>query len=136
MKQTTRVLLVEDYAPIREFLADAIHRIPNLQVAACASDGFEAVQKAEAIHPELILLDISLPTLNGIATARLIRNVSPESKILIVSAHRCRDFVREAFRSGAIGYLAKVDVPSELPLAVESVLLGRRFLSLSVDDSE
>jgi DNA-binding NarL/FixJ family response regulator len=99
-----------------------------LQVIGEASDGLEAVQKAEELKPDLILLDIGLPTLNGIEAARQIRKLAPESKILFVSQESSADLVQEALSLGAWGYVAKTRAGSELLVAVEEVLHDRRFV--------
>ena len=82
---TVRVLLVEDYEPFRRFICSALGKNTNLQLICKVSDGLEAVQKAEVLHRDLILLDVGLPSLNGIEAARRIRKLSPETKILFVS---------------------------------------------------
>jgi CheY-like chemotaxis protein len=97
-----------------------------------ASDGLEAVQKAEKLQPDLILLDIGLPTLNGIEAARRIRKVSPTSKILFASENRSVDVAEEALSTGADGYVVKSAAASELLPAVEAVLQGKKFVSASL----
>jgi DNA-binding NarL/FixJ family response regulator len=98
-----RVLVVEDYEPFRRFVRSRLGKGTELQVICETSDGLEAVQKAEVLQPDLILLDVGLPTLNGIHAARRIRKLSPNSKILFVSQKSSADVVQEAFRSGALG---------------------------------
>src|SRR5438132_13489465 len=90
------------------------------QVIGEVWDGLEAVQKAEELQPDLILLDIGLPTLNGIEAARRIRKLSPESKILFMSQESSADVVQEALTLGARGFVAKTDAGSELLVAVEA----------------
>jgi CheY-like chemotaxis protein len=80
---SVRVLVVDDYEPWRRFVSTTLQKQPGLQVSGKASDGLEAVQKAEELHPDLIVLDIGLPSLNGLEAARRIRKLSPESKILL-----------------------------------------------------
>jgi DNA-binding NarL/FixJ family response regulator len=97
------------------------------------------VQKAEELQPDLILLDIGLPTLSGIEAARRIREVSRNSRILSLSEYRSSDIVEAALRTGAGGYVVKSDAASELLLAVKAVLGGKRFVSASMtghDSSE
>jgi DNA-binding NarL/FixJ family response regulator len=94
-----------------------------------ASDGSEAVQKAEELKPDLILLDIGLPTLNGIEAARRIRQRSPSSKIIFLSLDNSLDVVQEALSTGALAYVHKAQAGSELLPAVETVLRGGRFVS-------
>jgi DNA-binding NarL/FixJ family response regulator len=127
-----RVLVVEDHERWRHFFSTAFQKAPELQVIAEASDGPRGVQKAEELKPDLILLDIGLPTLNGIEAARRIREVSPASKILFISENCSFDIVKEALSTGARGYLLKSDTASELLPAVKAVLEGRRFVSASL----
>ena len=110
----------------------ALLKQPKLQVIGEVSDGLEAVQKAEELQPDLILLDIGLPTLNGIEAARQIRKVSPGSKILFVSENRSVDIAEEALSTGAGGYVVKSDAAGELLPAVKAVLEGKRFVSASL----
>lgn len=126
---SVRVLVVDDYEPFRRFVCLTLKRRPDLHVIAEASEGSEAAHKAEELQPDLILLDVGLPILNGIDVARRIRKLSPESKIIFVSQESSADVVQEAFRSGALGYVVKIDAGSELLTAVEAVLRGKRFVS-------
>ena len=100
-----------------------------MHIVAEATDGLEAVQKAEEFQPDLILFDVGLPKLNGIEAARRIRTVSPESKILFVSQESSADVVQEALRLGALGYVAKTQAGSDLLAAVEAIFQGGRFVS-------
>src|SRR5579864_4411986 len=127
-----RVLVVEDYADFRHFLVSTMQRRAELQVICEVADGSEAVQKAQELQPELILLDIGLPSLNGIEAARRIRNVSPNSKILFVSENNSSDVIEEALRTRAFGYVAKSDAARDLFPAVDAVLQGREFVSTSL----
>ena len=103
--------------------------MPALQIVGETSDGLEAVHKAEELQPDLIVLDIGLPTLNGIEAARRIRKLSPESKIVFISQESSADVVQEALALGALGYVVKAHAGSELLAAVEAVLEGRQFVS-------
>lgn len=132
--RSIRVLLVDDYAPFRQFVRSTLQKKPDLQIISEVSDGLIAVQKAQSLQPDLILLDIGLPTLNGIEVARRIRKHSPTSKILFVSENRSWDLAEEALRSGADGYVVKSDAASELLPAVESILKGKQFVSASFAD--
>ena len=129
---SVRVLVVDDYEPWRRFYSTTFQKRPDLRVISEASDGLEAVQQAQQLQPDLILLDIGLPSVNGIEAARRIRDVSPTSKILFVSENRSNDIVKEALSTGAGGYIVKSDAGSELLPAVEAVLESKRFISPSV----
>jgi DNA-binding NarL/FixJ family response regulator len=129
MSLSTRILVVDDYKPFVRFVRSTLGNRPELQIVGEASDGLEAVQKAEQLRPDLILLDIGLPTLNGIDAARRIRQLSPESKILFVSQESSPDVVKEALTVGALGFLVKTHAGSGLLPAVEAVRRGREFIS-------
>jgi DNA-binding NarL/FixJ family response regulator len=122
-------LVVDDFEPFRRFVASTLQKRPELHILCEVSDGLEAVQKAEELQPDLIVLDIGLPTLTGIEAARRIRKLSPESKILFLSQESSADAVQEALGLGALGYVVKVQAGSELLPAVEAVLQGNQFVS-------
>ena len=125
---TSRVLVVEDNEPFRRFICSTLGKRPELHIVCEVSDGLEAVQRAEELHPDLIVLDIGLPSLNGIEAARRIRKLSPESKILFVSQESSADGVAEALGLGACGYVVKTDAGSELLEALDVVLRGGQFV--------
>ena len=126
---SVRVLVVEDYEPFRQFIRSTLGKRPGLQVIGETWDGLEAVLKAQELQPDLIVLDIGLPSLNGMEAARRIRKLCPESKILFVSQESSADVVQEALSLGALGYVVKAHAGSELLAAVEAVLQGRQFVS-------
>jgi DNA-binding NarL/FixJ family response regulator len=126
---TVRVLVVDDYEPFRRWVCSTLGERPALQIVGEASDGLEAVRRAEELKPDLILLDIGLPALNGIEAARQIRSLAPESKIIFLSLESSADVVQEALSLGAWGYVAKARAGSDLLRAVEAVLLGKHFVS-------
>jgi len=124
-----RVLLAEDYEPFRLFLRSMLQRKPGLQIVHEASDGLEAVQKAEEHQPDLVVLDIGLPKINGIEAARRILKLSPKSRILFVTQEASADMAQEALSLGALGYVVKGRAAGELPAALEAVCEGRQFVS-------
>ena len=124
-----RVLVVEDFAPFRQFICSTLGKQANLQVICEVSDGLEAVHKAEELKPDLILLDIGLPTLDGIEAARRVRKLAPESKIIFMSQESSADIVREAMSLGARGYVVKTRAASDLLAAVQAVCAGKLFVS-------
>jgi DNA-binding NarL/FixJ family response regulator len=126
-----RVLVVDDYQPWLRFVPSILQQVPELQVIGQASDGREAVQKAIQLQPDLILLDIGLPTLNGIEAARQIREHNHQAKILFLSEQRSQDVVREALSTG-LGYVVKSYAARELLHAVNAVLNGEQFVSAIV----
>ena len=129
---TIQVLLVEDYEPFRRFLISTLQNRWEVQDIRVVSDGLEAVREAQRLQPDLILLDIGLPNLNGFEAARQIRTLSPASKIIFVTQESSADLVQEAFSIGARGYVVKAHAGSELIAAVEAVRQGRLFVSAGV----
>ncbi len=124
-----RVLVAEDFVLFQEFIRSKLSQRPDLRIICEVRDGLEAVQKAAGLKPDLILLDIGLPKLNGIAAARQIRNFSPKSKIIFVSQESSPDIVQEALSLGTCGYVVKTKAESDLLAAVDAVVEGRQFLS-------
>jgi DNA-binding NarL/FixJ family response regulator len=124
-----RILIVDDFGPWRHFVSSRLLKKPEWQVAGEASDGFEAVQKAVELKPDLILLDIGLPTLNGIEAAQQIRELVPESEIIFLSQESSADVVQAALNLGASGYVVKASAGSQLLPAVETVISGKKFVS-------
>lgn len=127
-----RVLVVDDFEPFRQFVVSALTKMPELQVIGEASDGIESVRKAEELKPDLILLDIGLPSLNGIEAARRICQVVPGVKLLFVSQISDIDIVRGALSAGGQGCVLKTDAGTELLPAVAAVLAGNNFLSSGI----
>jgi len=123
-----RVLVVDDFEPFRRFICLTLEKRPDLQIVGEASDGLAAVRMVEKLQPDLIVLDIGLPSLNGIEAARRIRSLSVSCKILFVSQESSEDVVQEALRLGALGYLVKAHAGSDLLSAVEAVCAGTQFI--------
>jgi DNA-binding NarL/FixJ family response regulator len=125
------VLVVDDFAAWRVRICSLLESMPGLEVVGQACDGLEAVQKAAELKPDLILLDIGLPSINGIdAASRMVMDGASRSKILFVSENRDPDVVAEALTCrGALGYLLKTDVHSNLLPAIAAVRRGEKFMS-------
>jgi DNA-binding NarL/FixJ family response regulator len=123
------ILIVDDFQGWRHAIASMLRDKPHLRVVCDVSDGLDAVEKAEKLQPDLILLDIGLPSLNGIAAAQMIRERSPLSKILFVSDISSYDVAQAALRTGAHGFVVKLDAGRELLPAVEAVIRGESYVS-------
>lgn len=122
------VLLVDDSVQFRAAVSVLLGKKPELQIVAEASDGIEAVEKSRQLRPDLILLDIGLPKLNGVAAAQQIREVAPQSKIIFVTQETSADIMKEAIGLGGMGYVVKAKVESELLKAIDLVLEGKQFI--------
>ena len=124
-----RVLVVDDFEPWRHHVSSMLQTQPDLRVVAEAADGLGAVQKAQELKPDLILLDIGLPNLDGLAAAKRIRQVAPAAPIIFLTANSDKGMVRAALSTGAAGYVLKTDAARELLTAVAGVLGGDDFVS-------
>lgn len=128
----TRILIVDDFVPWQHLVLWLLEPETGLQIISTAVDGTEAVQKAEELKPDLILMDLSLPGMNGIEATRQTRIVSPGSKVLFLTHHSEPDIVQAAFDAGASGYVLKSDFNADLIPGVRAVLLGQKFVSRSL----
>jgi DNA-binding NarL/FixJ family response regulator len=124
-----RVMVVEDFPRFRRFVRSKLDQKPELQVICEVSDGLDAIQKTEELRPDLILLDIGLPTLNGFEVARQVRDLAPNSKIIFLSQETSADYIQLAVSLGAWGYVVKTNAETSLLLAIDTVLSGKRFVS-------
>ena len=129
---SVRVLVVDDYGPWRQQVCSILQTQPELRVVAEVADGLEAVQKAQELQPDLILLDIGLPNLDGLEAANRIRQVAPGAAIIFLTQNSDKDIVRAAFSTGAQGYVLKMDAGSELLAAMAGVLGGDDFVSSGI----
>jgi DNA-binding NarL/FixJ family response regulator len=129
LRSAARILVVDDFAFFRQFVVGLLGKRPELQVVGEASDGLEALQKAVELRPDLILLDIGLPSLNGIEVARQMRSLVPESKIIFLTLESSAAVMEEALSLGARGYVAKIKAQVDLFAAVEAALSGVTFVS-------
>ena len=127
-----RILVVDDFAPWRQSVRSLLKSHVELQFVGEVADGLEAVQKAEELHPDLVLLDIGLPGLNGIEAAKQIHQLAPATPILFLTLNSDPSLVRAALDSSANGYVLKADAGSELWPAIEAVLHGRPYVSSGV----
>jgi len=124
-----RILVVDDFEPWRRFVFSTLQKQADLEILLEVSDGLQAVEQAKQLRPDLVLLDIGLPTLNGIQAARRIRRVSPNSRILFLSENMAPDVAEGALEAGGAGYVVKSDAGRELLAAVQAVSEGKRYVS-------
>jgi DNA-binding NarL/FixJ family response regulator len=124
-----RVLLADDHAMVRAGIRALLEGLEGTVVVGEASNGRDAVALAKAHHPDIVVMDISMPELNGIEAAVQIMAERPATRVLILSMHTSGEFVRRAMGSGISGYLVKDSAPLELPMAIESLMRGEVYLS-------
>jgi DNA-binding NarL/FixJ family response regulator len=131
------VLIVDASEPWRRVVADLLEQAGDVvYTSSFASDGPEAVRKAVELRPDVIVMDVDLPTLNGTQAARYIRRMIPGAKIVFLSSLSASEVVQACLRAGALGYLLKADAQEALLSGLEAVRLGRHFLSTSLSDTD
>lgn len=123
-----RILVVDDFEPWRRFVSRFLQQNPAWQIICEASDGLKAIEESRRLQPDMILLDVGLPLLNGIEAAKQILKESPGTKILFLSENTSPDVVREALRVGGLGYVVKSDANRDLMAALEAVVVNERFV--------
>jgi len=127
-----KVLLAEDHTIVRKGLRSLLEDEEGIEVIGEAEDGREAIKLAEKLHPDIVVMDIAMPGLNGLEATRQLRKLYPEIKILILSVYANEEYVFQTLQAGAEGYLVKKAAPSELILAIKAVHQGNSFLSPSI----
>ena len=130
------ILLVDDVEQWRRSVCSMLQSYPRLHIVAEAVDGLEAVQKAQELQPDVILLDIGLPNLNGIEAARRIDQLAPRAKVLFLTQNPDWEIARLALNESALGYVLKADAGHELLPAIEAVFHGEKFVSSRVKNQE
>src|SRR3974390_2637112 len=128
-----RVLIVDDHAFIRRGVQSILQSFPEWELCGEASDGSEAIELVDKLHPVLILMDVTMPKLNGIEATQLIRNNHPRVKIVLLTLHESPEILRSGFRAGANGYLLKADAEEELMKAMRAVMGGGSYISPKID---
>jgi two-component system, NarL family, response regulator LiaR len=126
---TIRVLIVDDHSVVREGLRMFLARDPDLEVVGEAADGAEALQQARLLRPDVVIMDLLMPVLDGIAATQIIRNELPEIEVLALTSVLERASVVEAIRAGATGYLLKDTQATELRVAIKAAAVGQVHLS-------
>jgi two-component system, NarL family, response regulator NreC len=132
---TIRILLADDHTILRQGLKLILSSQPDLQVIGEAANGNEVVQLAQELRPDIVLLDVAMPELNGIDATRRMMETNPKLRILVLSMHKEAVYVREILRAGARGYLLKDVIDTELLSAVRSVARGDGYVSPAVSSA-
>jgi DNA-binding NarL/FixJ family response regulator len=124
--------LADDHTLVRAGLRKLLESLPNIEVVGEASDGLELLELAAQMQPQVILMDIAMPGLNGLEATGRITKSWPDVRVLILSMHQNAEYIRQALRQGAVAYLLKDSAPMELELALKAVLKGETYLSPAV----
>ena len=129
-----RILLADDYEPWRQCVSSLFLKHPEWKIIAEVSDGIEAVQKCQELSPDVVLLDLSLPEISGVEAANRIRQRTPATKIVFITAYNDSDVMQTVLRSRAEGYVLKWEITTDLVAAVETALCGGTFVSKRLTD--
>jgi two-component system response regulator NreC len=129
-----RVVIAEDHTILREGLRALLSSSPDLEIVGEAEDGRDAIQCAEKVKPNLVLMDLSMPRMNGMDAIREIKRLCPETKILALTVHKAEEYVLASLQAGADAYVLKDATHAELMVAVKSVLAGKRYLSPGISE--
>jgi DNA-binding NarL/FixJ family response regulator len=132
---TIRVLLADDHAMVREGLGALLAASGGISVVGEVGDGREALRRVEELKPDVVVMDIAMPELNGIEAAAMIRSRCPDTRIVILSMHSSTEHIHRAFAAGATGYVLKSSAGAEVIHAVQTVQLGRRYLSPALQEA-
>lgn len=129
MVQPIRVLIADDHALLRAGVRSLLSGISDIEIIGEASDGREALELVASLHPHVMLMDIAMPNMNGLMAAERIRSEFPNVRVIILSMHATEDYVTQAIRAGAAGYLLKDAQTAELEFAVKAVARGETYLT-------
>jgi LuxR family maltose regulon positive regulatory protein len=128
-----RVLIVDDHAVIRRGVQGILSSYPEWDLCGEADNGQDAIRLAGELTPEVVIMDVSMPGMNGLEATRIIHDVLPETKVLLLTLHSSSEFVRSAFRAGARGYVLKSDAENELVRALNVVIGEGTYVSPAID---
>lgn len=132
---TIRVLLADDHVLLREGLRALLGANPGITVVAEVGDGREALRRSEELKPDVLVMDVSMPVLNGIEAAQLVRERCPRTQVVMLSMHSSTEHLFRALRAGALGYVLKESAATEVIAAVQAAHAGQRYLSPALRDA-
>ena len=133
-KEKKRIVIAEDYRILREGLRALLSSYPEIDIVGEAEDGQAAIRCVEKLKPDLALMDLSMPKMSGMDAIKEIKKRSPSTRTLVLTVHKAEEYILEAFRAGASGYVLKDASQAELGMAVKSVLDGKQYVSPGISD--
>jgi DNA-binding NarL/FixJ family response regulator len=134
MKKPYRIVIAEDHTILREGLRSLLSSSPDFEIVGEAEDGRDAIRCVEKLKPHLVLMDLSMPKMDGLDAITEINNQSPDTKVLVLTVHKAEEYVFASLKAGADGYLLKDATHAELMLAIESILAGKPYISPGVSE--
>ncbi len=129
-----RIIIAEDHTILREGLRMLLSSNPDFEVVGEAQDGLEAIRMVDSLKPDLILMDLSMPRMNGIGAIQEIKKQSPITKILVLTVHKTEEYILATLKAGADGYILKDATHSELMLAIDNIFSGKSYLSPGISE--
>ncbi len=135
VKTRQRIVIAEDYTILREGLRSLLSSHPEFEIVGEAEDGQEAIRSVEKLKPDLALMDLSMPRMNGMDAIKEIKKRSPETKVLVLTVHKTEEYIHAALQSGADGYILKDSTHAELGMAIKHILEGKRYISPGISES-
>jgi DNA-binding NarL/FixJ family response regulator len=134
MQGRIRIVIAEDHTILREGLRLLLSSNPDFEVVSEAQDGLNAIRLVESLKPDIVLMDLSMPRINGLEAIQEIKQLSPSTKILVLTVHKDEDHILSALKRGADGYIPKDATRSELMLAIENIFSGMSYLSPNISE--
>lgn len=134
MGERKKIVIAEDHTILREGLRMLLSSNPVFEVVGEAQDGLEAIRSVEALKPDLILMDLSMPRMNGVGAIQEIKKQSPSTKILVLTVHKTEEYILTTLKAGADGYILKDATHGELMLAIENIFSGKSYLSPGISE--
>ena len=134
MKKEHRIVIAEDHTILREGLRVLLSSDPEFEVVGEAEDGRDAIRCVENLSPDLVLMDLSMPRMNGLEAIKEIKKRSPETKIITLTVHKTEEYILATLQAGADGYVLKDATHSELVIAIKNVLIGKRYLDSGISE--
>ncbi len=134
MRGPYRIVIAEDHTILREGLRALLSSKPDFEIVGEAEDGRDAIRRVGEERPDLILMDLSMPKMNGLEAIKEINKQNPETKVIVLTVHRTEEYIHAALQAGADGYVLKDATHKELEMAIMNVLEGKRFLSPGISE--
>jgi len=134
MPERKRIVIAEDHTILREGLRMLLSSNPDFEVVGEAQDGLEAIRQVESLKPDLILMDLSMPRMNGVGAIQEIKKLNPTTKILVLTVHKTEEHILTALKTGAEGYILKDATHGELMLAMNNIFSGKSYLSPGISE--